>query len=49
MLGDLGTEKVTDEHGHEFTVPSFNPIFMMATPARAAARSKFANWPACAA
>jgi len=30
MLGDLGTEKITDEQGHEFTVPSFNPIFMMA-------------------
>ncbi|HEX9663711.1 MAG TPA: DNA-directed RNA polymerase subunit beta' [Candidatus Binatia bacterium] len=30
MLRDLGTEKVTDENGKEISVPSFNPIFMMA-------------------
>ncbi len=30
MLRDLGTETVTDEEGHKITVPSFNPIFMMA-------------------
>ena len=30
MLRDLGTEKVTDDSGKEISVPSFNPIFMMA-------------------
>ncbi|MFQ5902495.1 MAG: DNA-directed RNA polymerase subunit beta', partial [Candidatus Binatia bacterium] len=30
MLRDLGTETVTDEAGHKVTLPSFNPIFMMA-------------------
>ena len=30
MLRDLGTEKITDEEGRETSVPSFNPIFMMA-------------------
>ena len=30
MLRDLGTESLTDEKGHKVTVPSFNPIFMMA-------------------
>jgi DNA-directed RNA polymerase subunit beta' len=30
MLHDLGTETVTDEKGGKVTVPSFNPIFMMA-------------------
>ncbi len=30
MLRDLGTEDITDEKGHKITVPSFNPIFMMA-------------------
>ena len=30
MLRDLGTETMTDEKGHKVTVPSFNPIFMMA-------------------
>ena len=30
MLRDLGSEKVTDDQGHEISVPSFNPIFMMA-------------------
>jgi DNA-directed RNA polymerase subunit beta' len=30
MLRDLGTETVTDEEGRKITVPSFNPIFMMA-------------------
>ena len=30
MLRDLGSETVTDESGHKITVPSFNPIFMMA-------------------
>ncbi|MBI2986889.1 MAG: DNA-directed RNA polymerase subunit beta', partial [Deltaproteobacteria bacterium] len=30
MLRDLGTETITDEKGHKDTVPSFNPIFMMA-------------------
>ncbi len=30
MLRDLGTESITDEKGHKITVPSFNPIFMMA-------------------
>src|SRR5687767_3565142 len=30
MLRDLGTEKVTDESGREVSIPSFNPIFMMA-------------------
>src|SRR3989454_5814793 len=30
MLRDLGTEKVTDDQGHEISAPSFNPIFMMA-------------------
>src|SRR5438046_4633009 len=29
MLRDLGTEKVTDDQGHEISAPSFNPIFMM--------------------
>src|SRR5499425_1862657 len=30
MLRDLGSEKVTDDTGKEISVPSFNPIFMMA-------------------
>ncbi|MCZ6623264.1 MAG: DNA-directed RNA polymerase subunit beta' [Deltaproteobacteria bacterium] len=30
MLRDLGTETITDDAGHKVTVPSFNPIFMMA-------------------
>jgi len=30
MLRDLGTETITDEKGRKVTVPSFNPIFMMA-------------------
>ncbi|MFQ5682887.1 MAG: DNA-directed RNA polymerase subunit beta' [Candidatus Binatia bacterium] len=30
MLHDLGTETITDEAGKAVTVPSFNPIFMMA-------------------
>jgi DNA-directed RNA polymerase subunit beta' len=30
MLHDLGSETVTDEKGAKVTVPSFNPIFMMA-------------------
>ncbi len=30
MLRDLATETVTDEQGKKLTVPSFNPIFMMA-------------------
>jgi DNA-directed RNA polymerase subunit beta' len=30
MLRDLGSEKITDESGREISVPSFNPIFMMA-------------------
>ena len=30
MLREIGTESVTDEKGHKTTVPSFNPIFMMA-------------------
>ncbi len=30
MLSELGTETVTDEDGTKRTVPSFNPIFMMA-------------------
>src|SRR5499426_820694 len=30
MLRDLGSEKMTDESGREISVPSFNPIFMMA-------------------
>jgi len=30
MLRDLGSEKVVDDQGHEVSVPSFNPIFMMA-------------------
>src|SRR5919112_713188 len=30
MLRDLGSEKVTDENGRETSIPSFNPIFMMA-------------------
>ncbi|MEK6601752.1 MAG: DNA-directed RNA polymerase subunit beta' [Candidatus Binatota bacterium] len=30
MLRDLGTEDITDENGRKITVPSFNPIFMMA-------------------
>ena len=30
MLRDLGSEKVTDDSGREISVPSFNPIFMMA-------------------
>jgi DNA-directed RNA polymerase subunit beta' len=30
MLRDLGTETVDDGQGHKRTVPSFNPIFMMA-------------------
>ncbi len=30
MLRDLGTETMTDEKGVKVTVPSFNPIFMMA-------------------
>jgi DNA-directed RNA polymerase subunit beta' len=30
MLRDLGTETVTDEKGGKVTLPSFNPIFMMA-------------------
>src|SRR5713226_1694151 len=30
MLRGIGTETVSDEKGHKITVPSFNPIFMMA-------------------
>src|SRR5437867_199381 len=30
MLRDLGSEKVIDDSGREISVPSFNPIFMMA-------------------
>jgi DNA-directed RNA polymerase subunit beta' len=30
MLRDLGSEKVVDDNGKEISVPSFNPIFMMA-------------------
>jgi DNA-directed RNA polymerase subunit beta' len=30
MLREIGTETVTDEKGHKITLPSFNPIFMMA-------------------
>jgi len=30
MLRELGTETITDEKGVKTTVPSFNPIFMMA-------------------
>lgn len=30
MMKDLGTEKVIDQDGNEKSVPSFNPIFMMA-------------------
>ncbi|OGQ79751.1 MAG: DNA-directed RNA polymerase subunit beta' [Deltaproteobacteria bacterium RIFCSPLOWO2_12_FULL_60_19] len=30
MLRDLGTETVTDDKGGKTTIPSFNPIFMMA-------------------
>src|SRR5246500_2218299 len=30
LLRDLGSEKTTDDSGHETMVPSFNPIFMMA-------------------
>ncbi len=30
MLREIGTESLTDEKGHKITVPSFNPIFMMA-------------------
>jgi DNA-directed RNA polymerase subunit beta' len=30
MLREIGTETVTDDKGHKTTVPSFNPIFMMA-------------------
>ena len=30
MLRDLGTETMTDKEGRKVTVPSFNPIFMMA-------------------
>jgi DNA-directed RNA polymerase subunit beta' len=30
MLRDLGSEKVKDESGREVSIPSFNPIFMMA-------------------
>ena len=30
MLRDLGSEKVIDDQGREVSVPSFNPIFMMA-------------------
>jgi DNA-directed RNA polymerase subunit beta' len=30
MLRELGTETVTDEKGNKYTIPSFNPIFMMA-------------------
>ena len=30
MMRELGTETVTDEQGNKHTVPSFNPIFMMA-------------------
>ncbi len=30
MLRDLATETVTDEKGKKITIPSFNPIFMMA-------------------
>jgi DNA-directed RNA polymerase subunit beta' len=30
MLREIGTETVTDEKGHKVTLPSFNPIFMMA-------------------
>src|SRR5918994_1425860 len=30
MLRDLGSEKIIDETGRETSIPSFNPIFMMA-------------------
>lgn len=30
MLKDLGTETIKDENGKEKSIPSFNPIFMMA-------------------
>ena len=30
MLREISTQSVTDEKGHKMTVPSFNPIFMMA-------------------
>ncbi|HWP57170.1 MAG TPA: DNA-directed RNA polymerase subunit beta' [Candidatus Acidoferrales bacterium] len=30
MLREIGTQTVTDEKGRKMTVPSFNPIFMMA-------------------
>ena len=30
MLRELGTETVTDDKGNKTTIPSFNPIFMMA-------------------
>ncbi|MBF8253870.1 MAG: DNA-directed RNA polymerase subunit beta' [Deltaproteobacteria bacterium] len=30
MLRDLGTETITDDKGGKTTIPSFNPIFMMA-------------------
>ena len=30
MLREIGTETITDEKGHKITMPSFNPIFMMA-------------------
>ncbi|MGH7843600.1 MAG: DNA-directed RNA polymerase subunit beta', partial [Candidatus Binatia bacterium] len=30
MLREISTESVSDEKGHKTTVPSFNPIFMMA-------------------
>ncbi|MDX2092820.1 MAG: DNA-directed RNA polymerase subunit beta', partial [Kofleriaceae bacterium] len=30
MLRELGTETITDEKGNKHTIPSFNPIFMMA-------------------
>jgi DNA-directed RNA polymerase subunit beta' len=30
MLREIGTETIADDKGHKVTVPSFNPIFMMA-------------------
>src|SRR5574341_194452 len=30
MLRDLGTDTITEESGRKVTIPSFNPIFMMA-------------------
>jgi DNA-directed RNA polymerase subunit beta' len=47
MLRDLGSEKMTDESGREISVPSFNPIFMMADSGARGVRSKFASLPVC--